>query len=564
MRAKWLSRASMPATSTDSACTQPLAASRHKADAWLTLRVHLEAAWQAPCAYLAALWWRIRGKKVRARARFAPLLSVSRHAYGLWLVDEPELGLASERSDPRPIIALVDASAGPDGLEQTLRSLAQEGFTALVLGGRDGLTPAAVAARIAWKQDPWLFPTAAGDILAPGAAGAYRAAAGLAGQGDDNQSLSLIYADDDLLDAGGRRTVPHFKPRWNEELFGHFDYLTGACILRAEHADLERANGPYWAAQLVAAALASGDGQGTSLHLPHVLHHRRSRPQPRLPAALQIASALPPVSVIVPTRNGLNLLRTCLEGVTRTVYPDIEVIVVDNGSDDPATLAYLKTLDPLRYRVLRAPGPFNFSTLNNRAADIARGTLLCLLNNDIEVLAPNWLEIMATQALRDDVGAVGARLLYPDGRVQHAGVVLGICGGAAHAHRLMQPDEEGYFRRHALPQAVSAVTAACLVVQRDRFLAVGGLDEANFAVAFNDVDLCMRLNARGWHSLYEPRATLIHHESVSRGFDRDPVGAARLASELEAMKKRWNTGEGVDPFHHPQLSRFSERFVVQL
>lgn len=266
----------------------------------------------------------------------------------------------------------------------------------------------------------------------------------------------------------------------------------------------------------------------------------------------------------MPTRNGLDLLRTCLKGVARTDYPDIEVIVVDNGSDDPATLAYLQALDPVRHRVLRAPGPFNFSALNNRAVNIAQGRLLCLLNNDIEVLAPDWLEIMATQALRDDVGAVGARLLYPDGRIQHAGVVLGICGGAAHAHHLLKPQEEGYFRRHALPQFVSAVTAACLVVQRDRFLAVGGLDEANFAVAFNDVDLCMQLNARGWQSLYEPRATLVHHESVSRGFDRDPVGAARLAGELEAMKARWNTGGRVDPFHHPQLNRFSARFVVGL
>lgn len=560
-RGKRLSHASMPATPLDPVPANPR--SHYRAGVWLTLRVHLDAAIAAPRAYLTALWWRICGKRVRARARFAPLLSVSPHAYGLWLKDEPALDTAADPNAGVAIVALVDAgAAGAVGmLAPTLSSLADEGIAALVVGGLDGMTPAVAATRIPWEQAPWLLPIVAGDVLAPGAGSAYRISAERA------SSCHCIYADDDLLDGASRRVKPHFKPSWNAELARHFDYLTGACIVRVRFADLERVAGQHWAAQLVAAALATEEGTPIHLppvHIPHVLHHRRARPQPCLPAALPITPALPPVSVIVPTRNGLNLLRTCLEGVARTDYPDVEVIVVDNGSDDPATLAYLDALDPAHHRVLRAPGPFNFSTLNNRAAQLARGSLLCLLNNDIEVLAPDWLEILATQALRPDVGAVGARLLYPDRRIQHAGVVLGICGGAAHAHRFLQPDEEGYFRRHALPQFVSAVTAACLVVQRERFLAVGGLDEANFAVAFNDVDLCMRLNAQGWQSLYEPRATLIHHESVSRGFDRDPVGAARLAGELEAMKARWNTGEGVDPFHHPQLNRFSEHFVVQL
>jgi GT2 family glycosyltransferase len=240
------------------------------------------------------------------------------------------------------------------------------------------------------------------------------------------------------------------------------------------------------------------------------------------------------------------------------------VIVVDNDSDDPATLAYLASLEPARVRVLRHPGTFNYSAINNRAAAEARGRLLCLLNNDIEVTTPDWLAIMATQALRDDVGAVGAQLLYPDGRIQHAGVVIGVGNAAGHAHRFLRPGDKGYFRRHAFPQFTSAVTGACLVVARDRFLAVKGLDERNFAVAFNDVDLCLRLNQRGWQSLYEPRAVLIHHESVSRGLDLDPVGAARFAGELAALKSIWKTDEIVDRFHHPQLSRASEQFSVAI
>jgi GT2 family glycosyltransferase len=277
-----------------------------------------------------------------------------------------------------------------------------------------------------------------------------------------------------------------------------------------------------------------------------------------------LALDLPPLSVIVPTRNRVDLLRTCLNGVADADYPQMEVIVVDNDSDDPETLAFLAALDPAQHRVLRYGGTFNYSAINNHAAAQAQGRLLCLLNNDIEMIDPHWLAIMATQASRPDVGAVGARLLYPDGRIQHAGVVIGVGSAAGHAHRLLRADEEGYFHRHGLPQFTSAVTAACLVVEREKFMAVGGLNERDFAVAFNDVDLCLRLNQQGWQSLYEPRATLIHHESVSRGLDRDPIGAARFAGELAALKRLWATDEIYDPYHHPELSRASEQFVVRL
>lgn len=523
---------------------------------WLALSVHLDAALTSPRAYLIASWWRLRGKRLRARSQFAPLLGRSRKAYRLWIDRQERVIRPADVGEAQPpIVALVDATAGQEFLADTLRSLKAEGLPALVIGSSEAPTIAQAAQAFDWGEGAWLMPLMAGDVLAPGAAATYRRA--IAGS-----ETGIVYADDDLLDAGGRRIAPHFKPGWNSELFRYFDYLTGACIIRASPAEVESLSGEDWAPGLVAQAMTAG----RPIHIPQVLHHRRSRPRPHVPAALGVAACegLPPTSVIVPTRNRVDLLRSCLEGLAKTDYPDLEIIVVDNDSDDPATLAYLAGLDPARHRVLRHPGPFNFSTLNNRAAAEARGRLLCLLNNDIEVIEPGWLATMARQAMRENVGAVGARLLYPDGRIQHAGVVLGVGGGAAHAHRLLHPDAEGYFRRHALPQFVSAVTAACLVVARDRFLAVGGLDEHNFAVAFNDVDLCMRLNHRGWQSLYEPRATLIHHESVSRGFDRDRDGAARLSGELDALKTLWGTAVGVDPFHHPQLSRFSEPFVVGL
>lgn len=522
--------------------------------------IHFDAFKISPIAYLkAARWWVVR-KRVRARGQLAPLLSQSPKAYMLWgLRDEQENRSHSPHGQAPLIVALVDTSSvgavNEVPLHATLESLDAEGVPALLIGADFAQDLAAAEAAFEWGVGPWLMPVAAGDILAPGAAAAYRAAMNC-------EALRLLYADDDQLDRWGRRNNPHFKPDWNSELFRHFDYLTGACIVRGKQESFRLAsNTADWAARLVQQAAQAGGVR----HVQRVLHHRHHRipaPVGVQPAALR--GDMASITVIIPTRNRVDLLRTCLEGVASTAYPRLDVIVVDNGSDEPETLDYLAALESSHISVIRHPGPFNYSTINNRAAREAKGQLLCLLNNDIEVISPDWLSIMAVQAMRDDVGAVGAQLLYPDGRIQHAGVVIGVGNAAGHAHRFVQPREEGYFRRHMLPQFTSAVTGACLVVDRERFLAVGGLDERNFAVAYNDVDLCLRLNRGGWQSLYEPRAVLIHHESVSRGQDLDPIGAARFAGELAALKRIWKTDEIVDPFHHPHLSRATERYSVAI
>ena len=466
------------------------------------------------------------------------------------IVHAPAQSIAREPS----IIALIDAGLGQDRLSETMRCLEEEGIPGLLIGGQDVPDIAEAARRIDWNSQPWLMPIVAGDVVSSGAANRYIAAT-------KGSGALIAYADDDLLDEGGRRVAPHFKPGWNRELFRHFDYLTGSCIVRASPELLAKLPRDGWMTRLVSVLTEIG----TPVHVPHVLHHRRSRPKPHLPPSPEvIRDVQPSVSVIIPTRNRLDLLRPCIEGLSKTEYPNLNIIVVDNDSDDPATLAYLANLESAGCRLLHHSGPFNFSAINNRAAEEARGQLICLLNNDVEVIEPDWLSIMVSQALRDDVGAVGAQLLYPDGRIQHAGVVLGICGGAAHAHRFMLPNESGYFQRHQLPQFVSAVTAACMVVRRERFQAVGGFDAHNFPVAFNDVDLCMRLNQQGWQSLYEPRARLIHHESVSRGQDSAPAEASRFAGELDALGRLWVGNAMVDPYHHPELSPYSERFVVRL
>jgi GT2 family glycosyltransferase len=416
-----------------------------------------------------------------------------------------------------------------------------------------------LARELDWEIDAWLVALRAGDCLSTNAIELFAQAA--------TSGAEVCYADDDIIDPRGKRSAPHFKPDWNAELFQHHDYISGTAAIRLGRevvTAITSAQGKDWIAAGTKAAIRSA--KRPPRHIYHVLVHRRCRPEPVVPTPIAIRpdETWPSLSVIIPTRNKLPLLEACLAGLTETRYPVTECLIVDNGSDDPATCAFLAELDPSWVRVLHCPGPFNFSALNNVAAGEARGEYLCMLNNDVSMTDPDWLHHLVRQARKPEVGAVGARLLYPDGTVQHAGVVLGVGGGAAHAHRGLPPGEPGYFHRADLPQFVSAVTAACLVVKRDKFLSVGGLDEDAFAVAFNDVDLCVRLNAAGWQSLYEPRAQLLHHESKSRGTDLTPEKKARFAGELARLKQRWQTDQSVDPFHHPALSRFSDTFVIDL
>ena len=530
--------------------------------AWLTLRVHLDAFILDPPTYLKALAWRLRGLKVRSRNSIAPLLGRSPRAYALWIMRNEGDG-AEEGQCPAPagghIIPVIDCRDGVGGLVATMASLKGAATQPIILGGPVTVGTVGIArprelARFAEPSGVWLCPLRAGDRLAPGALATYYAAiAATAGS-------SLVYADDDLQSPQGR-SAPHFKPQWNADLFQHHDYLTGASIACAAKETLAALPDAGWPEALVAAALGSG---GAPVHLPYVLHHRIERPAPNLPA--KPASALPDppplVSVIIPTRNQLALLRTCVDGLKRCDYPSVEIIVIDNGSDDPATIDYLSALAKSGLTVLHMPGAFNFSKLNNAAVGRATGDLLCFLNNDVEMVDGDWLSLLVRQAVRSEIGAVGARLLYPDHTIQHAGVFTGIGGGAGHGHRFQREEESGYFERARLPQQVSAVTAACLVVAREKFLAVGGYDEADFPVAFNDVDLCLKLNARGWQSFYEPRAMLIHHESKSRGSDSARSNRVRFAGELAALKSKWRTDERVDPYHHPHLSRFSEQFLI--
>jgi GT2 family glycosyltransferase len=264
----------------------------------------------------------------------------------------------------------------------------------------------------------------------------------------------------------------------------------------------------------------------------------------------------PLVTIVIPSRNRADMLARAVDGLLhRTDYPALDVLIVDNGSDEPAALTLLARLrQDARVRVLPAAGPFNYSALNNRAVQEATGALILLLNNDVDVINPDWLREMVSHAIRPGIGAVGAKLLYPDGTIQHGGVTVGVGGVAGHQYLHKARGNIGYFGQLKLVRNVTAVTGACLLLRRQAYLEVGGLDETDLPVAFNDIDLCLKLVQRGYRNLWTPFAELYHAESVSRGSDRVGENAARYARDVATMRQRWGAVLDHDPYWNPNLS----------
>jgi O-antigen biosynthesis protein len=278
----------------------------------------------------------------------------------------------------------------------------------------------------------------------------------------------------------------------------------------------------------------------------------------------------PRISLIVPTRDGREHLRRCIESLcSHTRGWDLEILVVDNQSTCPETLAYLERIgadtNPANrptIRVLRYDHPFNFSAINNMAAREATGEVLGFLNDDVEATHPDWLEEVLGQVSRPGIGCVGVKLLYPDGNVQHAGIVLGMGGIAGHPHRHAGGRSPGYFGRLQMVHNVSAVTGAAVFIRKGLYRELGGMDEERLVVAFNDVDLCLKALAAGYRNLWTPFAEFVHHESVTRGHDRSEENAARLAREEEAMVARWGERLQGDPYYNVNLTQAREDFAL--
>jgi GT2 family glycosyltransferase len=277
----------------------------------------------------------------------------------------------------------------------------------------------------------------------------------------------------------------------------------------------------------------------------------------------RLPKSVPLVSLIVPTRNGVRLLRRCFGSILeKTTYQHYEIVLVDNGSDDLETLRYLESIQgDSRVHIIRDNRPFNYSQLINSAVASASGTVIGLLNDDLEVITPDWLSEMVSHALRPGIGAVGARLWYPDDTLQHAGVILGIRGVAGHAHRYLKRGGKGYFGRASLIQSICALTAACLVVRKETFEKIGGFNET-LQVAFNDVDFCLRVREAGYRNIYTPYAELYHHESATRGDEDTAEKQLRFSKESIYMKQRWGDLLLNDPAYSPNLTLDHQDFSL--
>lgn len=437
------------------------------------------------------------------------------------------------------------------------------------------------------------------DELAP------HALAVVAAELADHPDADILYSDEDKLDDQGRRHDPYFKPDWNPDLFlgqNVFNHLTvyRTALLRelggyrpgfegSQDYDLalrvlERTTAErirhlpfvlyHWRIGGAARTFSTTQGERAAEAARRaVAEHLQRTGSPAKVVALAggyhrvvhpLPEPAPLVSLLVPTRDRLDLLRPCLDGLLRrTDYPALEVLILDNDSTEPATLAYFRDIqEDARVRVIPCPGPFNFAAINNQGVQAARGDILGFVNNDIDVIAADWLREMVAQACRPEIGGVGAKLLYGDGRIQHGGVVLGIGGVAAHAFRCFPGDHPGCFSWLRLVRNVSANTAACLVMRRAVFEQVGGFDAEHFAVAFNDVDLCLKIGAAGYRQVWTPFAELYHLESVSRGGDLDPQVIDRFRRESLRMRQCWAKVLDADPCYNPNLTLNGYDFAV--
>jgi glycosyltransferase involved in cell wall biosynthesis len=417
---------------------------------------------------------------------------------------------------------------------------------------------------------------------------------------NEHPGARLIYSDEDKIGKNGDREDPYFKCDWNPDLFCSQNMLGRLCLY---HTRLVKKNGGFRfgfenAVDYDLALRFTEKIKNIQIrHIPRVLYHERIHPLNKAISAeintrITLASVkalddhlkrmkikaeaepsnlgfrvryqLPPnpptVSLIIPTRNGFKLIKTCIDSILKmTTYPNYEIIVVDNGSDDKRTLRYLSEL-PKKVRVIRDDSPFNYSALNNMAVKAAKGAIVGLINNDLEVISPDWLSEMVSHAVRPGIGAVGARLWYPKNSLQHGGVIIGIGGVAGHSHKHIARNEFGYFGRAALIQNLSAVTAACLIVKKSIYNEVHGLNERDLKVAYNDVDFCLKIREKGYRNLYTPYAELYHHESASRGYENNLKKRRRMLKEVRYMEQRWGDQLLNDPAYSPNLTLKHENF----
>jgi GT2 family glycosyltransferase len=510
--------------------------------------------------------------------------------YELWARQHGEM---EDAGDAQTALTLGVLILGGQGAEATLASLAaQRGpfhLRTLVIGeAEEGscFRPSEWAA----AREAFAAPGIAAALVLPGGSilkpcACQRMAAALSLEGGDGEPPALIIGDYEQIGGAGE-IVPFFGPAFDYERMLSQGYAAGILALRRLPDICGAVDGVRSGYDILFAALEGAAVAGRRVaQIPRVLA-RLPRPPgdcaARLAAAVaahlsrtgQPASveasegALLPlvhvrrqrpdgeVAIVIPTRDRLDLLRPCIESIHKsTLHPDYRIVVVDNGSRDTETLDYLRELSRNSVTILRDDGVFNYARLNNLALREISSPFACLLNDDVEVLTPDWLVELQSPFSRAAIGGVGARLIWPNGMLQHGGVVLGMNFGAGHAYDRYRADEPGYADGILATRECSALTAACLMLRRQDFWNVGGLDEAAFPVAFNDVDLCLRLREAGKALLWNPHAQLLHRESASRGSDAiSPARRARFDRELAELRRRWGPRLRDDDYYSPNLN----------
>jgi len=414
----------------------------------------------------------------------------------------------------------------------------------------------------------------------------------------EHPDAALLYSDEDIINSNGRPSRPHFKSAWNEELFLRQNYMNHLSVYRRELVDdVGRFREGFEGSQdhdLALRVIAQAGGDRV-VHVPRVLYswrqfgdsetfsqeHLRRAEEARRQAVRDYLETVgrpgevstgpggfnevrynvagdPSVAVVIPTRDQAEVTERAVRSILdQTTWSNYRVVLVNNQSEEPETLELFERLRAEGVEVLDYPHPFNYSAINNFAVAATDSDLVALVNNDVEVIEPDWLSLMVSYAVRPEIGAVGAKLLYPNGRNQHAGVALGLFadnpGVAGHLFSRRLREDAGYYWRARLTQQLSAVTAACLVVERSKFDQVGGLDDANLAVAWNDINFCLDLRKAGFENVFCAEALLFHHESLSRGSDKEGAALERFLGETEYMRTKWGDALSADPFFNPNL-----------
>ncbi len=529
-------------------------------------------------------------------------------------------------------LAVIVPAGCEDRLANNIKSLGHQFYQdwKLTVVSSEPAHPAlADTASIAWAQAPgerhleeanralleteadWVGMWEAGDKLAPHALFAF------ADKAERHPEYQALYSDEDRVDGEEAHSAPFFKTDFNLEMLRAAPFVVGGLLLLRRDLftglngfDVEMEGVEAFDLTLRAWEKVghAGIGQTGIGHIADVLYHRHAdgghgrlsgeaiaaahrraleRHLARCGLAARLEEGLLPgtfhvrypvsgdplVSILVPTKNQADFLKRCLTSlIDGTGYSNCEILVLDNGSDEREAVAYLDELKALaspRLKVLDCAGPFNFSAINNRGARAAQGEYLVLLNNDTAVLHEEWLEEMLGIAQQADVGAVGAKLFYPDGKIQHAGVILGMNDAPADHPGIGQAaEDDGYFGRLKLTQEFSAVTAACMLVKRERYLELGGLDEQRFQVSFNDVDFCQRLRHKGYRNVFTPHARLLHEGSVSQsGGVEARAKAAKQARFLEEQNRfydAWRHDVAFDPAFNRNLSTHGRDFLIEI